>query len=227
MIMGWMMDQYSIIRRQLSPAVITGKPVALGGSLGRATATGTGAFYVLEAIVAQLGLVAPKTVAVQGFGNAGSIVARHLFDAGYTVVAVSDSRGGIYTSNGLDIPSIQKFKADTRSVKAVYCDGSVCSLVDHEVITNEELLSLDVDILIPAALENQITAANADTVQARYIEEVNQRLKQQMVTAANAIWQIAQTHSVSIRTAAYIQALDSLGAAMDARGTRADYVGKK
>ncbi|MEM1252372.1 MAG: Glu/Leu/Phe/Val dehydrogenase [Cyanobacteria bacterium P01_H01_bin.21] len=279
MIMGWMMDQYSIIRRQRSPAVITGKPVALGGSLGRATATGTGAFYVLEASMTQLGSAAPKTVAVQGFGNAGSIVARHLFDAGYTVVAVSDSRGGIYTPNGLDIPSIQKFKADTRSVQAVYCDGSVCSLVEHEVITNEELLSLDVDILIPAALENQITAANADTVQARYIfevangpisadaddilnakgitvfpdilvnaggvtvsyfewvqnrsglywslEEVNQRLKQQMVTAAKTIWQIAQTHSVSVRTAAYIHALNSLGAAMDARGTRADYVGKK
>ncbi|MBX2864760.1 MAG: Glu/Leu/Phe/Val dehydrogenase [Leptolyngbyaceae cyanobacterium MAG.088] len=279
MIMGWMMDQYSIIRQQRSPAVITGKPVALGGSLGRSTATGTGAFYVLEAIMAQLPdsqKSTPKTVAVQGFGNAGSVVARHLFDAGYTVVAVSDSRGGIYTPSGLDIPSIQKFKADTRSVKAVYCDGSVCSLVDHTVITNEELLSLDVDILIPAALENQITGANADKIQARYIfevangpisadaddileakgitvfpdilvnaggvtvsyfewvqnrsglywslEEVNQRLKKQIVTAANTIWQLAKTHQTSARTAAYIHALNSLGAAMDARGTRADYV---
>ncbi len=280
MIMGWMMDQYSIICRQRSPAVITGKPVALGGSLGRSTATGTGAFYVLAEIMAQLPdrSNAPKTVAVQGFGNAGSVVARHLFDAGYTVVAVSDSRGGIYTPNGLDIPSVQKFKADTRSVKAVYCDGSVCSLVEHEVITNEELLRLDVDILIPAALENQITAANADEIRARYIfevangpisadaddileakgitvfpdilvnaggvtvsyfewvqnrsglywslEEVNQRLKQQMVTATDTIWHIAQTGHISVRTAAYVHALNSLGAAMDARGTRADYVGQ-
>jgi glutamate dehydrogenase (NADP+) len=280
MIMGWMMDQYSIIRQQRSPAVITGKPVALGGSLGRSTATGTGAFYVLDAIMAQLSdasKTAPKTVAVQGFGNAGAVVARHLFDAGYTIVAVSDSRGGIYTPKGLDIPSIQKFKADTRSVKAVYCDGSVCSLVEHDVITNEELLSLDVDILIPAALENQITAANADDIRARYIfevangpisadaddileakgitvfpdilvnaggvtvsyfewvqnrsglywslEEVNQRLKQQMVTATNTIWEISQTRQTSVRTAAYIHALNSLGAAMDARGTRADYTG--
>ncbi|EKU99559.1 glutamate dehydrogenase/leucine dehydrogenase [Leptolyngbya sp. PCC 7375] len=287
MIMGWMMDQYSIIRRQRSPAVITGKPVALGGSLGRSTATGTGAFYVLEAMMEHLSdkrsdkrsgkqPSSPKTVAVQGFGNAGAVVARHLFDAGYTIVAVSDSRGGIYTPNGLDIPSIQKFKADTRSVKAVYCDGSVCNLVEHEVITNDALLSLDVDILIPAALENQITAANADAIQARYIfevangpisadaddileakgitvfpdilvnaggvtvsyfewvqnrsglywtlDEVNQRLKKQIVAAADTIWHIAQTHKTSVRTAAYIHALNSLGAAMDARGTRADYV---
>ncbi|NEQ55773.1 MAG: Glu/Leu/Phe/Val dehydrogenase, partial [Leptolyngbya sp. SIO3F4] len=281
-----MMDQYSIIRQQRSPAVITGKPVALGGSLGRFTATGTGAFYVLEAILTKLskdpaGTVnsPPKTVAVQGFGNAGSVIARHLFNAGYTVVAVSDSRGGIYTPEGLDIPSIQKFKADTRAVQAVYCDGSVCSLVEHETITNAELLNLDVDILIPAALENQITAVNANAIQARYIfevangpisadaddileakgitvfpdilvnaggvtvsyfewvqnrsglywsiDEVNNRLKQHMVTAAETIWHIAQTYKTSVRTAAYIHALTNLGEAMDARGTRADYVGNK
>ncbi|MEM6253888.1 MAG: Glu/Leu/Phe/Val dehydrogenase [Cyanobacteria bacterium P01_D01_bin.156] len=274
MIMGWMMDQYSIIQRRRSPAVITGKPVALGGSLGRDTATGTGAFYVLEAMMAQPPGQTPLTVAVQGFGNAGSVVARHLFDAGYTVVAVSDSRGGIYTPNGLDIPSLQKFKADTRAVQAVYCDGSVCNLVEHDVITNEDLLTLDVDILIPAALENQITVDNAADIKARYIfevangpisadadkileangitvfpdilvnaggvtvsyfewvqnrsglywtlEDVNQRLKQQMVTAANTIWQLAQKHQTSVRTAAYIHALNGLGAAMDARGTR-DY----
>ncbi|MEM7066492.1 MAG: Glu/Leu/Phe/Val dehydrogenase [Cyanobacteria bacterium P01_B01_bin.77] len=280
MIMGWMMDQYSIIRQQRSPAVITGKPVALGGSVGRSTATGTGAFYVLAAMMDQISAEqSPKTVAVQGFGNAGSVVARHLFDAGYTVVAVSDSRGGIYTPTGLDIPSIQKFKAQTRAVQAVYCDDSVCSLVEHEVITNAQLLSLDVDILIPAALENQITAANAETIRARYIfevangpinadaddileakgitvfpdilvnaggvtvsyfewvqnrsglywslDEVNQRLKHQMVAAAEAIWHIAQTHDTAVRTAAYVHALTSLGAAMDARGTRADYVGMK
>ena len=277
MIMGWMMDQYSIIRQRRTPAVITGKPVALGGSLGRTTATGTGAFYVLEAIMTRLGAsTSAKTVAIQGFGNAGSVVARHLFDAGYIIVAVSDSRGGIYTPDGLDIPSIQKFKSDTRAVKAVYCDDSVCSLVEHTVITNEELLRLDVDILIPAALENQITVTNADQIQARYIfevangpispaaddileakgvmvfpdilvnaggvtvsyfewvqnrsglywslEDVNQRLKHQIVTATETIWQIAQEYKISARTAAYVHALASLGAAIDARGTRSDYV---
>ena len=174
MIMGWMMDQYSIIRRKLSPAVITGKPLSMGGSQGRDTATGTGAFYVLQAMMAKFGRPPQTTtVAVQGFGNAGSVIARLLFDAGYKIVAVSDSQGGVYSPSGLDIPSIQQFKTSTRSLKAVYCEGSVCSVVnDHAILTNEELLTLDVDILIPAALENQITAENADTIQARYIFEV-------------------------------------------------------
>ncbi len=174
MIMGWMMDQYSIIRRQLSPAVITGKPLAMGGSHGRDRATGTGAFYVLTAMMRKFAK-APQdtTVAVQGFGNAGSVIARQLFDAGYRVVAVSDSHGGVYCDRGLDIPSIQQFKASTRSVQAVYCEGAVCNLMtDHTTVTNEELLTLDVDILIPAALENQITAANAAQVKAKYIFEV-------------------------------------------------------
>jgi glutamate dehydrogenase (NADP+) len=174
MIMGWMMDQYSIIRRKLSPAVITGKPIGMGGSQGRDTATGTGAFYGLTALMAKFDQApAETTVAVQGFGNAGSVVARLLFDAGYKVVAVSDSQGGIYCDRGLDIPSIQQFKAATRSLQAVYCEGTVCNILDgHANITNEDLLTLNVDILIPAALENQITAENADRVQARYIFEV-------------------------------------------------------
>ncbi len=174
MIMGWMMDQYSIIRRQLCPAVITGKPLGMGGSQGRDRATGTGAFYVLAAMLSKFDRVpAETTVAVQGFGNAGSVIARLLFEAGYKVVAVSDSRGGVYCDRGLDIPSLQQFKASTRSLKAVYCEGTVCNLIDgHDTITNEELLELDVDVLIPAALENQITADNASQVQAKYIFEV-------------------------------------------------------
>ncbi len=174
MIMGWMMDQYSIIRRKLSPAVITGKPLSMGGSQGRNTATGTGAFYVLQAMMTKFDRTPQDTtVAVQGFGNAGSVIARLLFDAGYKVVAVSDSQGGVYAPAGLDIPSIQQFKTSTSSLKAVYCEGSVCNIVqDHAVITNDELLALDVDILIPAALENQITAENANAIQARYIFEV-------------------------------------------------------
>ena len=174
MIMGWMMDQYSIIRRQLCPAVITGKPVGMGGSQGRNRATGTGAFYVLQAMMQKFAKPPQATtVAVQGFGNAGSVIARQLFDAGYKIVAVSDSRGGVYSPQGLDIPSIQQFKASTRSVQAVYCEGTVCNLVkDHATLTNEELLTLDVDILVPAALENQITETNATAVKAKYIFEV-------------------------------------------------------
>jgi glutamate dehydrogenase (NADP+) len=278
MIMGWMMDQYSIIRRKLSPAVITGKPLSMGGSQGRDTATGTGAFFVLQAMMAKFGRTPQTTtVAVQGFGNAGSVIARLLFDAGYKVVAVSDSQGGVYVSSGLDIPSIQQFKTSTRSLKAMYCEGTVCNIVnDHTTLTNEELLALDVDILIPAALENQITVENADTIQARYIfevangpitseaddilsakgvyvfpdilvnaggvtvsyfewvqnrsglywsvEDVNSRLKSMIVTEAESIWKIAQDLDIRPRTAAYVHALERLGDALNAKGTRDYYV---
>lgn len=276
MIMGWMMDQYSIIRRQRSPAVITGKPLGMGGSEGRDTATGTGAFYVLEAMMRKFDKrPEATTVAVQGFGNAGSVIARHLFDAGYRVVAVSDSQGGVYCARGLDIPSIQQFKSSTRSVKAVYCEGSVCSVVDdHTNLTNAELLTLDVDILVPAALENQITEAKAPEIKARYIfevangpitsdgdriledkgvyvfpdilvnaggvtvsyfewvqnrsglywtaEEVNQRLQRMIVVEAEKIWHIARELAIPLRTAAYVHALERLGDALNAKGTR-DY----
>ncbi|MGB7247382.1 MAG: Glu/Leu/Phe/Val dehydrogenase [Phormidesmis sp.] len=173
MIMGWMMDQYSIIKGVRSPAVITGKPVSMGGSLGRSTATGTGAFYVLQAMMKKYERSPESlTVAVQGFGNAGSVVAQRLFEAGYKVVAVSDSKGGIYNSNGLDIPEVWQFKQTHHQMKDIYCTGSVCNIVEHDSLSNEEVLALDVDILIPAALENQITADNAQTIQANYIFEV-------------------------------------------------------
>jgi glutamate dehydrogenase (NADP+) len=173
MIMGWMMDQYGIIRRQISPAVVTGKPITMGGSQGRDAATGQGAFYVINHLMDKFGAIpADTTVAVQGFGNAGAIAAELLAKAGYKVVAVSDSQGGIYAAKGLDIPSIRHYKNEHRSIKGVYCDDSVCSIVEHEIITNQQLLSLDVDVLIPAALENQITADNAHNIKAKYIFEV-------------------------------------------------------
>ena len=173
MIMGWMMDQYSIIKGKRSPAVITGKPVSMGGSLGRDTATGTGAFFVLQAMMKKFEKSPEQlTVAVQGFGNAGSAIARQLFEAGYKVVAVSDSRGGIYNKGGLKIPDVQQFKQTHHTMKATYCHDTVCDIVEHDTLTNEELLSLDVDILVPAALENQITADNAHAIRAKYIFEV-------------------------------------------------------
>jgi glutamate dehydrogenase (NADP+) len=172
-IMGWMMDQYNIISRSLNPGVVTGKPVTLGGSLGRDTATGSGAYYVIEAIMGKFDrLPHQTTVAVQGFGNAGSVVAELLAKAGYKVVAVSDSQGGIYAKKGLDIPSILQYKKSNSGIQAVYCQDTVCNIVEHEIITNEQLLALDVDILIPAALENQITEANVQDIKAKYIFEV-------------------------------------------------------
>ena len=277
MIMGWMVDEYSIINRQFTPAVITGKPLTMGGSLGRDTATAMGAFFTIEATWPKLGLSgspATTTVAVQGFGNAGAIIAELLFNVGYKVVAVSDSKGGIYRREGLDIPSVRQFKDSTRTLKAVYCEDTVCSIVEHETITNEELLALDVDILAPAALENQITEANARDIKAKAVyelangpttpgadeilrqrdvvvfpdilvnaggvtvsyfewvqnrqglywtlEEVNQRLKEMMVEETERIWAITQEQNISPRTAAYVHALNRIGDAVQAKGTK-DY----
>ena len=277
MIMGWMMDQYSIIRRQISPAVVTGKPLTMGGSAGRDGATATGAYFVMQAILPKFDLVASQTtVAVQGFGKAGAVIAELLYKAGYKVLAVSDSQGGIYSSKGLDIPSIRQFKASGNGIKALYCQNSVCNLVDHEVLTNEELLGLDVDVLIPAALENQINETNVNNIKARYIfevangpvtsaadkilsakeiyvfpdilvnaggvtvsyfewvqnrsglywtlEEVNQRLKQKIVEETERIWSISQELAISMRTAAYVHALNRLGEALNAKGTRDYYI---
>ena len=173
MVMGWMMDEYSNIVRHYSPAVITGKPIPLGGSQGREDATGRGAYYCIKALEKQKKWQ-PKNirVAVQGFGNAGQHVAELLRHDGYKIVAVSDSKGGIYRPEGFDIPSIMKVKNSSKEIKAVYCEGSVCQTVDAKVISNEELLELDVDILIPAAMENQITKKNAAKIKAPIIVEI-------------------------------------------------------
>jgi glutamate dehydrogenase (NADP+) len=172
-IMGWMLDEYQTIRRVQAPGVITGKPVALGGSLGREEATGRGAFLVIQELARRRGLEPSRTrVAVQGFGNAGYHVARCLQEAGYRIVAVSDSKGGILSEAGFDVESLHRAKEASRVLRGVYCRESVCELVEHERITNEELLGLDVDVLVPAALENVIGAHNADRIRARVVAEV-------------------------------------------------------
>ena len=172
-IMGWMADEYETIHRRNTPGVITGKPIALGGSLGRDEATGRGAFLVIRRYAERAGLEPAKTrVAVQGFGNAGYHVARLLQEAGYKIVAASDSKGAIYSPGGFDVESLYQQKQETRKLEGVYCDGSVCELVDHERITNEELLELDVDLLIPAALEGVIHEGNAGRIRAKTIAEV-------------------------------------------------------
>ena len=173
MIMGWMMDEYSKIHRRRTPAVVTGKPIPLGGSLGRDDATGRGAYHCIKELEQKRGWNPEEIrVAVQGFGNAGQHVARLLQADGYRVLAVSDSRGGIYKSDGFDIPSLIHVKNESRKLAAVYCEESVCEVVEADTITNEQLLELDVDLLIPAALENQITNDNADRIQAPVIVEV-------------------------------------------------------
>lgn len=172
-IMGWMADEYEAISRKKAPGVITGKPVNLGGSLGRDDATGRGAYLCILELVNKLNLTPESTtVAVQGFGNGGYNVARLLQKAGFKIIAISDSKGGIYSSDGFDVASVYKQKQSSSRIKAVYCEQSVCHQVEHTQITNEELLEIDADILIPAALEGVITKENAAKIKARFIVEV-------------------------------------------------------
>ena len=177
-IMGWMADEYSRIRRARTPSIITGKPVELEGIVGRDDATGRGAYFCIKELE-RIRSWKPRAVrvAIQGFGNAGQSIARLLHDDGYRVVAVSDSKGGLYREDGLDIPSLIHAKNESRSMSGVYCGCSVCECADcsrdHATeVTNAELLELDVDVLIPAALELQITSENAARVRAPVVVEV-------------------------------------------------------
>lgn len=173
-IMGWMMDEYSNITRTRTPAVITGKPIALGGSLGRNTATGRGGYICLKVLEKERNWnTADIRVAVQGFGNAGQAVAELLYKDGYKVVAISDSKGGVYCENGLNIPGFIRSKKQTGELKDIFNCGDACENSETaRSISNEELLELDVDVLIPAALEDVITGENAPRVKAGVIVEL-------------------------------------------------------
>lgn len=277
MIMGWMMDEYSAIMRCRTPAVITGKPIPLGGSLGRDDATGRGAYYCIKELE-KLKNWNPSNiqVAVQGFGNAGQHIAELLHKDGYKIVAISDSQGGIYSENGFDVPSIIKTKMDSKRVQAVYCSGSVCEAVDAQHVSNAELLELPVDILIPAALEDQITTENAARIRAPYIvelangpvvsdadaildkkgtfiipdilanaggvtvsyfewvqnntgfywpvEEVHNKLRSMITGAFKAVYDLAHSKSISMRTAANVHALNRIQEAIKAGGTQEYFV---
>ena len=162
-IMAWMMDTYSMHAGYTVPGVVTGKPISLGGSEGRNEATARGTVFCIVEAARHLGLVLPKArVAIQGFGNAGSIAARLIAEEGSTVVAVSDSTGGIHNPEGLDIGRVIAWKSE---------HGTVQGFPGASDISNAEVLEVDCEILIPAALENQITARNAGNVRARLIAE--------------------------------------------------------
>jgi glutamate dehydrogenase (NAD(P)+) len=162
-IMGWIMDTYSMHKGYSVPGVVTGKPLSIGGSVGRADATGRGCVAVITAAARQRGLsLEGATVAIQGFGNAGTAAARILAERGCHVIAVSDSQGGVYQPRGLDVASLLQYKADT---------GSVTGFPQSEALTSEESLEVPCDILIPAAMENQITARNAARLRPKIIAE--------------------------------------------------------
>lgn len=180
MVMGWMSDQYNRIKRGKYPGVITGKPLSLGGSLGRTDATGRGGVYVLRRLEEHLQLIPEKTtVAVQGFGNVGYHCAQLLHEAGYKIVALSNVSGGIYDPAGIDPQSLKAWEQEHTEVLA----GGP-SQGTAQAISNEELLKLPVDVLVPAALENQITTRNAHEIQARIILEL---ANGPVTTAADAI----------------------------------------
>lgn len=172
-IMSWMVDEYSKIARKKTPAVITGKPLNKGGSEGRTEATGLGGSYVLLETLRNL-KQNPKgmTVAIQGFGNVGYFIAYFLEKAGMKIVAVSDSKEGIYVSDGLNPKVTLDCKQKKGFLSGCYCVGSVCDVKKGRKITNDELLELPVDILIPAALENVITEKNAQKIKAKIILEM-------------------------------------------------------
>lgn len=177
-IMAWMRDEYEKLTGTLAPSMITGKPLEFGGSLGRDTATARGGFIVLQTIIEQDGAsLSDQTVIIQGFGNAGAHLATMLHTAGAKIVGISDSHGGIYSADGLDPQRLQKYKSQTGQVSGEYCNGSVCDtgkmrLDGVEHVTNEQLLEKDCTILVPAALDNVITATNAAAIKAKYILEL-------------------------------------------------------
>lgn len=162
-VMAWIMDTYSMHKRHSVPAVVTGKPIAIGGSLGRREATGRGVTIVAKEALRELGMPLSGTkVAVQGFGNVGSVAASLMEKEGLTVVAVGDKSGAVYNPNGIYISEALKWVHENRFIEG---------FPNGDAITNEELLELDVDVLVPAALENVITSRNAPNIKAKVIVE--------------------------------------------------------
>jgi glutamate dehydrogenase (NAD(P)+) len=261
-IMAWMMDTYSMNEGATSTGVVTGKPIDLGGSLGRREATGRGVFTVGCEAAKRIGLNIPSArVAVQGFGNVGGIAAKLFAQAGSRVIAVQDHSGTIYQETGLDVPALLAHVAAT---------GGVQGFANAETLPNDQFWDVSCDILIPAALEGQITAANAGRIQAKMIiegangpttpqaddileerqilvlpdvianaggvtvsyfewvqdfssffwteDEINARLVRVMQDAFAAIWQVAQDHQVSLRTATFIVACKRILHSREIRG---------
>lgn len=261
-VMAWIMDTYSMHQGFSVPAVVTGKPIEIGGSQGRNEATGRGVVFTIEEAAPLLGIdLSQATAVIQGYGNVGSVAAADLAALGCRILAVSDSKGGIYSENGLNLNEVDAHKAHT---------GSVAGLPGAQPVTNQELITLQCDILVPSALENQITGENAPHIKARLVaegangpttyeadnilfergitvipdilanaggvvvsyfewvqglqnfywtkEEVNSQLRRRMAVSFREVYGIKESRKVSMRTAAYILALDRVSRAMKLRG---------
>jgi glutamate dehydrogenase/leucine dehydrogenase len=162
-IMSWMVDEYSKITGDKTNAVITGKPIEVGGSEGRGPATGLGGFYVFDVIRKKMAMPDSCRVVIQGFGNVGGNAAQILTDHGHKIIALSDSKGAILKEDGIDIKLLNEYKKE---------NGQISGFPGSKMITNEELLLLDCDVLVPAALENQITESNAKDIKAKLVLEL-------------------------------------------------------
>ena len=261
-VMAWMMDTYAMNIGESATGVVTGKPLAIGGSLGRREATGRGVFTVAEEAARRIGLpIAGAAVAVQGFGNVGSVSARLLAEAGARVVAVQDHAGTVYRAAGLDLVALQAHATQ---------HGSVAGCPGTEALSADAFWDVPCDILVPAALEQQITETNAARIQARLIvegangpttpaaddllaergilvvpdvianaggvtvsyfewvqdfssffwseDDINARLQRIMREAFDTVWQVAEQHRVSLRTATFIVACERILRARELRG---------
>ncbi len=162
-IMSWMVDEYAKITGDKTNAVITGKPIEVGGSEGRGPATGLGGFYVFDVLRKKMAMPESCTIVIQGFGNVGGNAAEILSKNGHKVIAISDSKGAILKEDGIDIKLLNDYKKE---------NGQISGFPGSKIITNEELLTLPCDVLIPAALENQITEANAKDIKAKLVLEL-------------------------------------------------------
>jgi glutamate dehydrogenase (NAD(P)+) len=260
--MAWIMDTVSMHRGFSVPGVVTGKPIAIGGSVGRADATGQGVVYTIADAARRGGFqLEGSRVAVQGFGNVGEATARLLHEAGAHVVAITDVHGGVARAEGLDVPFLRRHLAE---------HGTIAGAPGSRPIDNDELFGLDVDVLVLAALEGQITAGNAGTVRARVLaeaangpvtpdadpilrrngvvvlpdilcnaggvivsyfewaqnraalawtlEEVNTRLRGQILAAADAVWARAGADEIDPRLAAQAIAVERVAEATRLRG---------
>lgn len=162
-IMSWMVDEYAQITGDKTNATFTGKPIAVGGSEGRGPATGLGGFYTFKVMQEKLGLPASCNIAIQGFGNVGGNAAEILAKDGHKIIALSDSKGAILKEDGIDVVALNEYKK---------VNGKIGGFPGSKEITNEELLVLSCDVLIPSALENQITEKNANDVKAKLVMEL-------------------------------------------------------
>ena len=216
-VMGWIMDTYSMFKGHSVPGVVTGKPVEIGGSIGRAEATGRGVTIIAEKCLEDSGMEPQEqTYAIQGMGNVGGTAAKILYEEGKKVIAVSDWSGGVMKREGLDIPDILAFLSDrSKALKDYEKEGT-------EHISNEELLTCKCDVLIPAALENQITEKNAAQIQARVIVEAangpttieaDQILAERKITVIPDI--LANAGGVVVSYFEWVQNIQSMASELD------------